>query len=201
MASETDIMNMATVAFLGSDHLMDRDEQDKNTRIMNLIYNPILEKLQREYAWNFCAKSAKLSALVDVPSVDYRYAYQSPTDCLLLISLGDIILQDIGTDYDPRINTAPYRIEGRRILTDMEAPLSIRYRARVTDAAQFDPAFADALACMLAIRSCKSITGKDTLVTSLRDQFRDIISGAIMANAIEKPSEKFPASSWMLARL
>ena len=40
MTGQTDIVNLALVSFLGSDHLMDRDEQDKNTRVMNLIYNP-----------------------------------------------------------------------------------------------------------------------------------------------------------------
>ncbi len=53
MTGQTDIMNLALVSFPGSDHLMDRDEQDKNTRVMNLIYNPLLEKLQREYASEF----------------------------------------------------------------------------------------------------------------------------------------------------
>jgi hypothetical protein len=54
---------------------------------------------------------------------------------------------------------------------------------------------------MLAVRSCKAVTGKDTLVESLLQQFQMIIAGAIRVNAIEKPSEKFPPSTWMEARL
>ncbi len=96
--------------------------------------------------------------------------------------------------------TAEYRIEGRELLTDLQPPLSLRYRARVTDASQFDSTFVDALACMLAVRSCKAVTGKDTLVESLLQQFQMIIAGAIRVNAIEKPSEKFPPSTlgWRL---
>ena len=201
MTGQTDIMNLALVSFLGSDHLMDRDEQDKNTRLMNLIYNPILEKLQREYAWNFCSRSTRLTPLTKTPQIDYQYAYQLPTDLLLLVSVGDMYFRSEWSEYDPRLVTAEYRIEGRELLTNIEPPLSLRYRARVTDAAQFDSAFVDALACMLAVRSCKAITGKDTLVNSLLDQFQMIITGAIRANAIEKPSEKFPPSTWMEARL
>ncbi|MDU4075519.1 MAG: hypothetical protein E7H50_01505 [Klebsiella pneumoniae] len=89
MTGQTDIMNLALVSFLGSDHLMDRDEQDKNTRVMNLIYNPILEKLQREYAWNFCARSVQLTPLNKTPVIDYQYAYQLPVDLMVLVSVGD----------------------------------------------------------------------------------------------------------------
>lgn len=201
MTGQTDIMNLALVSFLGSDHLMDRDEQDKNTRLMNLIYNPILEKLQREYAWNFCSRSTRLTPLNKTPQIDYQYAYQLPTDLLLLVSVGDMYCRNEWREYDPRLVTAEYRIEGRELLTNIEPPLSLRYRAKVTDAAQFDSAFIDALACMLAVRSCKAITGKDTLVSSLLEQFQSIITGAVRANAIEKPSEKFPPSTWMEARL
>ncbi|AWJ12654.1 hypothetical protein DEO55_13145 [Klebsiella pneumoniae] len=201
MTGRTDIMNLALVSFLGSDHLMDRDEQDKNTRVMNLIYNPLLEKLQREYAWNFCARSVQLTPLNKTPVIDYQYAYQLPVDLMVLVSVGDMYYGHDFTEYDPRLVTAEYRIEGRELLTNLPPPLSLRYRARVTDASKFDSTFVDALACMLAIRSCKAVTGKDTLKSSLLDEFQMIISGAVRANAIEKPSEKFPPSTWMEARL
>ncbi|HEE2025578.1 hypothetical protein FMJ26_21745 [Klebsiella michiganensis] len=201
MTGQTDIMNLALVSFLGSDHLMDRDEQDKNTRVMNLIYNPLLEKLQREYAWSFCARSVQLTPLNKTPVIDYQYAYQLPVDLMVLVSVGDMYYGHDFTEYDPRLVTAEYRIEGRELLTNLPPPLSLRYRARVTDASKFDSTFVDALACMLAIRSCKAVTGKDTLKSSLLDEFQMIISGAVRANAIEKPSEKFPPSTWMEARL
>lgn len=201
MTGQTDIMNLALVSFLGSDHLMDPDEQDKNTRVMNLIYNPLLEKLQREYAWNFCARSVQLTPLNKTPVIDYQYVYQLPVDLLLLISVGDSYYGRDFRQYDPRLVTAEYRIEGRELLTNLEPPLSLRYRAKVTDSTEFDAAFVDALACMLAVRSCRAITGKDTLVSSLTEQFQTIINGAVRANAIEKPCEKFPPSTWMEARL
>ncbi|ARD61562.1 hypothetical protein Y71_17120 [Kosakonia radicincitans DSM 16656] len=201
MTGETDIMNLALVSFLGSDHLMDRNTQDKNSRLMNLIYNPLLEKLQREYAWNFCARSVQLTPLNKTPTIDYQFTYQLPVDLLALVSVGDMYVDGNWTEYDPRLVIAEYRIEGRELLTNLPPPLSLRYRARVTDAAQFDSTFVDALACQLAIRSCKAVTGKDTLVTSLRDEFQTIIAGAVRANAIEKPSERFPPSTWMAARL
>lgn len=121
MTGQTDIMNLALVSFLGSDHLMDRDEQDKNTRVMNLIYTPLLEKLQREYAWNFCARSVQLTPLNKTPVIDYQYVYQLPVDLMVLVSVGDVYYGHDFTEYDPRLVTAEYRIEGRELLTKLTA--------------------------------------------------------------------------------
>ena len=84
------------------------------------------------------------------------HVYQLPVDLMVLVSVGDVY-------YRPRISpgirsvpvTAEYRMKGRELLTNLPPPLSLRYRVRVTDASKFDSTFVDALACMLAIRSCK----------------------------------------------
>ncbi|PXJ10766.1 hypothetical protein DMR32_23905, partial [Klebsiella pneumoniae] len=58
--------------------------------------------------------------------------------------------------------------------------------------------------CLLSSQEYQDLPdGAETTLTveSLLQQFQMIIAGAIRVNAIEKPSEKFPPSTWMEARL
>jgi hypothetical protein len=51
----------------------------------------------------------------------------------------------------PEEDTADWTVEGRSLLTNQTPPLRLRYIAQMPDASTWDPAFAEVLACRIAL--------------------------------------------------
>jgi hypothetical protein len=94
-----------------------------------------------------------------------------------------------------------FTIEGRKILTDLPAPLQLQYVKRVTDTALFPPTFTMAFAAELAAKLCEPLAQSNTK-RQLAENTRNMeISKAVRSNAIELPPQKLPDDEWLLSRL
>lgn len=199
MASKVEIVNVA-LTLLGESRIMSIDDDVKAAREAKAVYDIVRDALLANYNWTFAKQRVSLPALVSVPAFQYSKQYKLPVDCLRLVFVGDYYVGASLADY----RTIPdelYAIEGGMILTDLSAPLNIKFVARVTDTTQFAPAFTMAFASKLAMSLVEPLSQSAQKYQIAEAQFRDDLRLAIRSNAIEQPPIKLPDDEWLLARL
>lgn len=178
--SVTDICNLA-LARVGQSEITNITDDNRRAKLCNLHYEQKRDTLLRMYRWKFATKRASLPALTDAPTFGYTYAYQEPTDCIRVISVNEL-----DPEYDPDLDPGLWDKEGSTIVTDLAAPLDIKYISRVTDTTQFDACFVDTLASFIAIYLAPSLRETETdLVSTFRSEFNVLVKDAKFVNAIE----------------
>ena len=85
----------------------------------------------------------------------------------------------------PFIHGATVVVEGRRVLTDVAAPLRILYIARLDDPAQIDPMLADVIATRLAADLSYSLTASAALGQTLMSVYQARLAEARATDAEE----------------
>lgn len=204
--SETSIANRA-VTKLGANRILSLTEDTPEARALNAVYETTRNAELRAHPWAFATERAQLSALSSTPSWGYSKEYQLPADCIRVLSVGEkwIPYDAIGVSYrEYPIGTTDesfYQIEGQKILTDLAAPLKIRYTKKETDPAKFDDLFIDALACRLAYETAADIIDATTGdFQRIEVMYNRAIMEAKRVNAITKPPRKRGPSAFTLAR-
>lgn len=96
---------------------------------------------------------------------------------------------------------AEYSLEGNKILTNIGAPLKLRYISRVEETTQWDSMFVEAFACRLAMEMCEDLTQSNTKRQLAQSEYTAMLRSAIRASSIEQPAQAMPDNSWMLSRL
>jgi hypothetical protein len=198
MSSSVDIANLA-LTLMGAERITSFDDENARARAMRANYDMIRQAELRANNWCFAMERASLAALATVPLWGFGAQYQLPVDCLRVVQVSEswvgLVLEDYITS-----DTADYSIEGRKILTNMSAPLPIRYVKDVTDATQFDAVFVTAFAHRMAIVCCEGITQSTSKKQSLETEYLAVIGLANRVNAFEKPPQAQPDNSWIMAR-
>jgi hypothetical protein len=97
--------------------------------------------------------------------------------------------------------TQEYMIEGNLILTNIAAPLKLRYIARVEDPNQWDVNFREAFASRLAMEICEDLTQSETKFQRAASDYKRAITQAIRTNSIEKPPSTPPDNTWIISRI
>jgi hypothetical protein len=199
MASQVEIANRALTK-LGAARIISFADDNKQSRSVNSMFNVVRDAELRAHLWSFTIKRDSLPALTTTPAWGYDYEYQLPPDCLRLLEVDDIYPGPNLDDYR-NANTQEFTIEGRKILTNKDAPLKIRYVSRVADTTQWDATFVEAFACRLAMEMCEDLTQSNSKKESVKDDYDTAIMMAIRANAIELPPQDLPDDSWVMSRL
>lgn len=199
MASDVDIVNSALTK-LGEARITSLSDNVKQAREMNAIYELRRDNLLRAYNWSFAMERTSLSASSDAPAWGYSYEYVLPADCVRVVQVDDVWIIPGYSDFIGGPDEEPFKIEARTIVTDIGAPLKIRYIKKVTNTASYDPCFVETLAYDLAYEACEAITQSGTKKESLRGGKEDQILLAVRANAIELPPTAQPDDSWIASR-
>jgi hypothetical protein len=199
MASVITIVN-AALTLLGESRIISLDQDVKAAREAKAIYDVTRESLLAKYNWSFSMARANLPALASVPVYRYANEYQLPVDSLRLVEIGDRFVGVDLTDYRGA-STREFMIEGRKILTDIAPPLSIRYVKSEDNPAFFAATFTEALYHRLAEQLAEPLTQSETKRDRAEVAYRRVISEAIRANAIELPPEKLADDEWIMSRL
>lgn len=177
--------------------IVNLDDGDRLSRLCKLHYAPKRDALLRDYRWKFAIARASLPASTTAPASGWAKAYTLPVDCLRVLSAGDM-----DPEFDPSVSDTWDR-EGDAIVTDMAAPLDIRYIRRVTDETRFDATFVDAFALYLAMYLSPSVKELDgNLTLSLRQEFDYVLSRARRTNTIEsRARQRYRSNSdWVNGR-
>jgi hypothetical protein len=197
--SAVSICNRA-LQMLGADSIINLSEDSNKARALNIAYEPVRDAELHRRRWRFAIKRASIPASAVAPDSDFNRQFPVPNDFLRLVPGGDI--RQLADMSDFRSGTSQmYSIEGGMILTDLPAPLAIRYIYRVTDPALFNPSFAEALSARLAHTCCERITQSDSKQQLAWGYYKQAIREAVVANAIEGAPESQADDTWVMARL
>lgn len=199
MASQVEILNRALIK-LGAGQITSITDNTKAARIMVGLWETVRKaELSRNY-WNFALARTTLPALSDTPAWGFGHQYQLPVDFLKLVQVNDTFLAPGLSDYRNGDDSF-YAIEGKALLTDLGAPLKIRYVQDVTDTGIFDPLFVEMLASKLAFEACYGIMQSRDGQRAAMDDYNAARKEAYLSNAIAKPPQGIPDDSWVLGRL
>jgi len=192
MGSKVQIAS-AALRKLGENPILLMTDDSKAARTMNNMFDAVVEQELRRVRWNFAIKRVQLSALVEQP-MGYAYQYPTPADFLSLIQVGEYYVRS-GAKHKP-----PFSMEGGVILSDMPAPLFIRYVMRVSNPGLFDPLFEEVVSCKLAMEACETLTQSESKFQRCAEQFKYAMQQAVQADAIEGPPDEYPWGSWLDSR-
>lgn len=191
--SDVSIANRA-LQKLGARRIDSLGEDSPNARSVSAAFEVVRDRLLRKYAWNFAIGRAQVAADADKTLWGDLNRFRKPTDFLRLLRG-----VEAGTDDIERVKT--WRLEGEYIVTDAEAPLEFRYVRRITNAALFDPLFAELLAVTLAAEIADDITQDDARKDRIYSEKGLLEDEARKVNSLENPAEEPPEDSWLQARL
>lgn len=162
-ASAVEVVNLALVS-LGLQPISALADDSDRARAASRLYETTRDELLRSANWNFAQTRAELAQLMPNPEWGDLYAYQLPADCLMVLET------NLDTD-------EPWRIEGRTLVTGAGS-VSILYVARVTDPAQWDAGFTQAVVDRLAFRLSYPLTRNATLSDALFRQSEESLKRA-----------------------
>ena len=199
MASQVEITNRALVK-IGEARISSMGDNVHSARTASAIWDTLRDSELRARNWNFAIVRASLAALVSTPDFGFDYQYQLPAGCLRVIQVGE---------YYPYVNLGDYRgsstamwqIEGGKILTDLGAPLKIRYVSQVTDTGSWDSAFVECFACKLAVELAEPLTQSNSKRELAWNEYKEALRMANRSDAIENPPEDLQDTPWIIARL
>ena len=146
-ASEVAIAN-AALLLVGDETITAFTDDSTRARMVNQLYPSARDEVLEAYPWTFAITRVQLNQLAASPLFGFSYQYQLPSDCLRML--------------EPSEESATFRVEGRKVLTD-ESTLYIRYIKRVVDPSEFTPGFSRAVAAKLASYIAYPITRNHTL--------------------------------------
>jgi hypothetical protein len=188
MTSKVELANRA-LAKLGEDAITSFQDGSNASRAVASAYDSVRDAVLRAHPWSFALMRAAIPALSSAPIFEYGKAFQLPTDFLRLVEISGI---------DGRYRT--WRVVGRRIEVDAEAPLRILYIRRVDDPNEYDALFIEAMAARLAAEMSQQLTDNNGLGERMEQVYRDLLSEARMVDAKEGPPRQMPDGLWLDAR-
>lgn len=145
--SRTSIVNLALARIGTSKRISSIDEGTPIANAALTVFDPSLRAVLAAHPWNFATTRASLPADADAPAFGYAYKYTLPGECLRWL---------------PPERDEDVYFEGEEesgaILTDSEAPLSVRYIRLVEDAALWSPEFEQALAYRIGLDMAYAVT-------------------------------------------
>jgi hypothetical protein len=185
---------------LGSARITSIDDDVKAARSIKSCFEDLRDDELRAYRWQFAMKRTSLAALSTAPAFGYEYQYQVPSDFLRIDMCDDrfpstIMDNYIGAEY------LDWVLEGNKILTDIDAPLKLRYIARIEDPNQWDVNFREALACRIAAELAEDLTQSNQKRQLAWEEYKIAINKAIKSNSIEKLPVMPPDDQWVVGRL
>lgn len=194
--SETEICNLA-LDFLDEAPINDfLSDTGMVARFFRRNFWPIAWSLIRKHPWNFAIVRAQLAASPTAPLFGFQYAYPYPQDCLRVLP--------VTYDGTERGRPVTYKVENAQVLTDMTAPLKVRYLQRIDDnnggVYRFDQQFVDCHAIAMAQKAAHLITGKASYADKLQQAATAALLDARLYDSLEGTPEDAIADEWLLAR-
>ena len=120
----------------------------------------LLVAAKPRFAWARASLAEDAAYAALTTRVGWAHRYPVPADYLAPLGLGP----------EEEAWSDPWTEEGGAILTDLGAPLPLRYVARVTDVARWSGDFVDLMALTLAAEAAYPITESTTRAEALRQE-------------------------------
>lgn len=169
-ASPVEIASNALL-FLGAKPINSFSEDSDFAGLAGALWPSTRDDVFRAHPWNCNIKRVLLSPLVSAPVYEFGYAFQLPSDCLRVLSVGDR-------------NFTNYRLEGRTILMG-ESSCYLRYVFRNEDATTYDASLTMALQYAMASRMAYAVTKSSGTQQTMEAQYRDYAKSARAVDGLE----------------
>lgn len=198
MATQVQIVNQALTK-LGAQRITAMTDPSNSAAVMLAIYDAKRDAELAANPWSFAIKRVQIPASSTAPAFGWSYSYPLPTDYLAMVEVGENFVfyeTDTGALFGLESDPDTSRIA---VLTDQASPLSVRYIYKVTNPGLHPVLFNEALACRLAAEACEQLTQNLSKRQQAWDEYKQAVRLARRMNAIEKPPQQTPASSWVRA--
>lgn len=172
---------------VGATTIMSLSDNSPEARACSVAYDSNRRDELRKHPWTFAITRAQLAPDATAPAFDYKYQFTMPSDCLRILR---------PADYD-----LDWVVEGRKILTNNDTVLNVRYIVDVTDPTQWDPNFYNVVAGALAVDICERLTQSNTKKQMLVQQYESDVRMARRMNAFEAGPTTPVDDPWWIARL
>lgn len=192
MASKVSIANEALRA-IGAATINSFTEASEEARTANDTYDNTVDEMLRAHPWNFAMARQELSASATAPDWEYAYAYPFPAAPNYCLRVWEVSGEDE--------ESGKWKIEGRTIVTDLGAPLPIRFTKRISDPEQFDALFCAALSAKLAYKWFETLSPKGAeKKEEIKDAAKFTLADARAADGQEGIPDRFGVNEWLAAR-
>jgi hypothetical protein len=192
----TSVVSICNTALdlLGSDSIASLADDSKAARFCARNYERVRDAVLRAYPWNCAVARASLAALAQAPAWGYGRQYPlpdgpDPAYCLRALAINGEV------DF-----ALTYKIEGRRILTDEDAPLKILYIARVEDPSLYDALLTDAISARLALDAAYPLAGSVSLAQAMSQAYAEKLAEARQVDSQEGTPDALIAGDWLESR-
>lgn len=190
--SPTDICNLS-LDLLSANTILDAEiPSTSSEELCNRWYDKSRKKVLREHPWNFATKRASLAASSTAPAFEYDYAYPVPADFVRLLCVLD--------DSNNVVSPEEYEFEDNSILSNMTAPLRIKYIYDFQDVPNMDAMFVDALVYEIALGIVYKVGNSNTDVERVAKLLQQRVSMAKAIDGQERPPRRVERSNNLTAR-
>lgn len=172
---------------LGAASIISLTDNSREARACLVAYDSNRRDELRKHTWNFAIKRVAISPDLATPAFDYDYQFTLPNDCLRVLRPSD--------------SSNEWVVEGRKILSNNDSTVYLRYIADIEDCTQWDASFYNVASVSLSIDLCETLTQSNTKFSMLNQLYDDAIKEAWKMNAFEAGPVDAPDDAWLLARL
>lgn len=196
MASQLEIANWALM-LLGQKRLSSLSDDNEKAENILAGWDMLRDRALRRQAWHFAIERVSLAADADAPEWGFDYQYSLDGDVVKVLQVSEFYPgPDLSDNRDA--DTGLYRIEKRKILTNLGAPLAVKWVVNSVDIGEWDASFAAAFAADIADYLEPRITQSDATAQRIAAWRAEAMVEANATNAIEDPPEP-PADDSFLA--
>ena len=183
--TKTSIVNL-TLSELGAALVtnIDTDTGSVATRV-RVVWDFALDWALSLHPWNFAIARQKNVAATTAPSWGNDYAYALPANTVRVLSIG----KDGDEDDTPWTVELDAATQTKVLVTNLEAPIDIRYIYRVTNAELYTSTFAIALSKVLKIFLARPLTGKPEIKTEAEKELATFLQTAQTQDGLEGTPE------------
>ncbi|GIK48033.1 MAG: hypothetical protein BroJett013_07300 [Alphaproteobacteria bacterium] len=197
MPSQLSIVQHA-LDLLGETSITDLSALTEPAEGLLRAWDDVRDRALRARWWRFAIERTTLPAMTEAPAWGFDRQFQIDGDVVRVIQVGEY-WTPIRDDYINR-ETSPFRVEGDKILTNLEAPLKVRWIVNSKDVGLWAACFAAVLACDLADRASTRVTGSESIKARIKQERADALREAVRVNALEQPPQALLDQSWIEAR-
>lgn len=189
MADYVSIANLALSKIGETDRLNTPDDDKHTARSIAAVWSLARQAAIRDHSWNFAMRRKGLTAeALDEAPYPWARSFPLPSESLRLIEV-------LG------FNKREYQLEGGSVLSNSLGPVYIRYLIDEPESAKWDPLFAEAFACKLALLVGKTIAGESFNEGDAQQEYKRALSAAKRRDGLENPPVESDLSGWEEAYL
>lgn len=187
------------LAMLGEPPIQSLLDNVKAARLAGMLYDALLDQELARHFWRFAIGRVLIDETVnDEPRGPFQFSYALPSDWLTTVWIGDLPTGQLPIPVDA---VPEWSHEGRFILTNEAAPISLLYVRRTQDTTKFHALFAEILAARLGMDMADSLTNSTAKWQKCRLVYKEALAEARRIQAImEPPRFSTPDDSWLASR-